>query len=141
MKRNFDFGIWGLAFDRNSAQKLKIMYIKFLYAFECMDIRNQNISDADIKQMRFTSTTRTPRACDNLSSATDSPRESHEKCSTENKTEDLSSDFQSISNGQPNYQPKKLSKEDFSEKLNNLMTAQGFTEAQVGMISGAENSV
>jgi hypothetical protein len=45
--------------NRNSAYKLKNIYIKYLYAFECFDQRRQIVSDEEIREMPFTSLTRT----------------------------------------------------------------------------------
>jgi hypothetical protein len=139
------------AHDRNSAFRLKTLYIKYLYAFECLELRGRTLSDADIGEMRFISnarssrahdaeSSRTPRVADNDSPySADSPREVHERRNNEKMntfpSEPANAEFKEAQRS--HFRANQLSKDEFAERLNVLMNAQGISEAQIGIISGA----
>ena len=120
-------------------------------------MRGQDVSDAEIREKRFISNTRGREISESREESkceTDSPRgesadfpravfEPHsiERHSTVVSTRMLEDD-QKTSKGETNdwnsksSRVKLLGKDEFSIKLNDLMIAQGFSEAQVRMVSG-----
>jgi hypothetical protein len=68
---------------------LKNIYIKYLYAFECYDLRNQIVSDADIREMPFSS--RTLPSTGNEIESLHSTKEQQEANDTEKQREKTSS--------------------------------------------------
>ena len=131
-----------------------------------MDLRGQNVSDADIREMRFISNTRTPRACDSdaprtpkggdteSSQPADSPRATYDRRSFDRKSDsnfvrqaeigiqsmhsDESLRVETREMQHVNTRLNQLSRADFTQRLNDLMATQDISEAQVGIISGTQ---